>query len=148
MLHTLTKPLWNKSKALRRWRWNSSGRWNYCGRGLKGQKARSWGSLPAWFEWGQTPLAQRLPKLRWFKRYYKLVDDVCVINVWSLELHPWVSSGDVIDVQKCIDLWYITKPQTIKILWWWDVSKSLTISWCKISTSAQSKIEAAWGSIA
>src|SRR3970282_192612 len=38
-----------------------------AGRGTKGQKARAGGKIPAWFEGGQTPLHQRIPKLRGFK---------------------------------------------------------------------------------
>ena len=47
-------------------RGNGSGRGKTCGRGQKGQKARSGSSIPAWFEGGQTPLHKRLPK-RGFK---------------------------------------------------------------------------------
>jgi large subunit ribosomal protein L15 len=42
-----------------------------AGRGTKGQKARAGGSIPAWFEGGQTPLHQRIPKLRGFKNPFK-----------------------------------------------------------------------------
>jgi len=37
--------------------------------------------MPAWFEGGQTPLTMRLPKLRGFKRYYKLVERYQVVNL-------------------------------------------------------------------
>ncbi|MEK7062055.1 MAG: 50S ribosomal protein L15 [Patescibacteria group bacterium] len=50
----------------RKGRGNSSGKGRTSGRGTKGQKARSGASrnIPAFFEGGQTKLAQRLPKRR------------------------------------------------------------------------------------
>lgn len=44
-----------------------SGRGKTAGRGTKGQNARSGGNLPPYFEGGQNPLIQRLPKMRGFK---------------------------------------------------------------------------------
>lgn len=45
-----------------------SGRGKTAGRGTKGQKARSGHhTMPAYFEGGQMPLTQRLPKLRGFR---------------------------------------------------------------------------------
>jgi large subunit ribosomal protein L15 len=41
--------------------------------------------MPAWFEGGQTPLTQRLPKLRGFKRFYKLVKTYTVVNLGKLQ---------------------------------------------------------------
>lgn len=35
-----------------------------AGRGMKGQKSRSGGNVPLWFEGGQLPLVRRLPWLR------------------------------------------------------------------------------------
>ena len=37
------------------------------GRGHKGKLARSGGSTPVWFEGGQTPLQDRLPKWRKYR---------------------------------------------------------------------------------
>lgn len=43
-------------------RGTSSGKGKTCGRGHKGQKARSGGKVPIGFEGGQMPLQRRLPK--------------------------------------------------------------------------------------
>ena len=48
-------------------RGNASGQGTTAGRGYNGQKSRSGGSIPAWFEGGQMPLQRRLPK-RGFNR--------------------------------------------------------------------------------
>jgi len=84
LLHELTRSKWYKNPKKRLGRGNASGKGNYSTKGLKGQKARSGGAKPIWFEWGQTPLTRRIPKLKWFKRYYKLVTNYEVVNVSSL----------------------------------------------------------------
>ncbi|HEC21114.1 MAG TPA: 50S ribosomal protein L15, partial [Candidatus Peregrinibacteria bacterium] len=55
-----------KSKR-RRGRGDGSGRGSFSGRGMKGQRARAGKKLRPSFEGGQTPLFQRLPKLKGFK---------------------------------------------------------------------------------
>ena len=50
----------------------AAGKGKTAGRGTKGQKARAGGSIPAWFEGGQTPLHMRIPKLRGFKNPFKV----------------------------------------------------------------------------
>ena len=65
-LHDL-KPAPGSRKARRRvGRGIAAGQGKTAGRGTKGQKARAGGTIPAWFEGGQTPLHQRIPKLRGF----------------------------------------------------------------------------------
>src|SRR4029078_5375871 len=45
-----------------------------------GQKARAGGSIPPWFEGGQTPLHMRIPKLRGFKNRFKIEYEVVNIG--------------------------------------------------------------------
>ena len=54
----------------------AAGQGKTAGRGTKGQKARAGGKIPAWFEGGQTPLHQRIPKLRGFKNLFKVEYEV------------------------------------------------------------------------
>ena len=58
------------------------GKGKTAGRGTKGQKARAGGKIPAWFEGGQTPLHQRIPKLRGFRNLFKV--DYEVVNVGDI----------------------------------------------------------------
>ncbi|KAL7574856.1 hypothetical protein ACA910_010692 [Epithemia clementina (nom. ined.)] len=51
------------------------------GRGHKGQKARSGGSIPIWYEGGQTPLHKRLPK-RGFKAVKK---ELVAVNLGTIQ---------------------------------------------------------------
>jgi large subunit ribosomal protein L15 len=75
-LHDL-KPAPGSKKARRRvGRGIAAGQGKTAGRGTKGQKARAGGSIPAWFEGGQTPLHQRIPKLRGFKNKFKIEYEV------------------------------------------------------------------------
>jgi large subunit ribosomal protein L15 len=60
----------------------AAGKGKTAGRGTKGQKARAGGSIPPWFEGGQTPLHQRIPKLRGFKNRFKV--DYEVVNVGAI----------------------------------------------------------------
>ena len=58
----------------------AAGQGKTAGRGTKGQKARAGGKIPAWFEGGQTPLHQRIPKLRGFKNPFKVEYEVVNIG--------------------------------------------------------------------
>ena len=94
-LSTLERSPGLKDKMRRLGRGNAS-KGNYCGKGLKGQKARSGkgSKIPAYFEGGQTPLYMRLPKLKGFNRYYKLTTLIETVNIRDLD--KAYASGDVI----------------------------------------------------
>ncbi|SCM10578.1 apicoplast ribosomal protein L15 precursor, putative [Plasmodium chabaudi adami] len=55
-------PSLGEKKKKRKGRGVGSKRGGSCGRGMKGQKSRSGGSIPIGFEGGQTPLYRKLPK--------------------------------------------------------------------------------------
>ncbi len=70
---------WSRKTSKRLGRGNGSGKGTFCGRGMNGQNCRSGGWVPAWFEWGQTPLFRRMPKLKGFsnalfKKEYNVVN--------------------------------------------------------------------------
>jgi len=60
----------------------AAGQGKTAGRGTKGQKARAGGSIPAWFEGGQTPLHQRLPKLHGFRNPFRIEYEI--VNVGDI----------------------------------------------------------------
>jgi large subunit ribosomal protein L15 len=79
-LHDL-RPAPGSRKAKRRvGRGIAAGQGKTAGRGTKGQKARAGGKIPAWFEGGQTPLHQRIPKLRGFRNPFKIEYEVVNIG--------------------------------------------------------------------
>lgn len=67
MLLNKLPTLKNMKKNKRLGRGVASGKGKTAGRGTKGQKSRSGYNLPRSFEGGQTPLIQRLPKMKGFK---------------------------------------------------------------------------------
>ena len=75
-LHDLRPAPGSHKKRMRVGRGIAAGGGKTAGRGTKGQKARAGASIPAWFEGGQTPLHQRIPKLRGFKNPFKVQYEV------------------------------------------------------------------------
>ena len=122
---------------------------NYSGRGLKGQKARSGGNIPAYFEGGQTPLHRRLPKLRGFKRYFKLVKKFAPINISRLEADARIASGATVDKNLLKENGYIKNTDTaVKILGGGELTKSLKFVGVEAtSAKALEAIEKAGGSV-
>ena len=72
----------------------------YSGRGLKGQKSRSGGGVPLFFEGGQLPLVKRLPFLRGFKNRFK--KDFSIVNLSDIENK--FNEGDKVNAESLFDL--------------------------------------------
>jgi len=142
-IHELQKSKWLKDKARRRWRGNGTGTGNYSGRGLKGQKARSWHSMKPFFEWWQTSIVQRLPKARWFTRYFKLVQDVVIVNLGVLDADVRITDTMEVNKQVLKDFGYIKSIKAfVKLLWHGDYAKHLTFKDIDaFSASAKIKID-------
>ena len=78
-LHDLHPAAGSRTPRTRVGRGIAAGKGKTAGRGTKGQKARAGGSIPPWFEGGQTPIHVRIPKLRGFKNRFRI--DYEVVNV-------------------------------------------------------------------
>jgi large subunit ribosomal protein L15 len=112
-----------------------------AGRGTKGTKARY--QVPAGFEGGQTPMHMRLPKLRGFTNPFKTTYQV--VNLQTLgELFP---DGGEVGVADLVAKGAVRKGQPVKVLGTGEISVPLTVTADRFSASAQSKIEAAGGSV-
>ena len=70
-LHDLRPAKGSKKPRKRVGRGDSSGSGKTAGRGTKGQKSRSGGNIPPYFEGGQLPLVKRLPRMRGFVNIFK-----------------------------------------------------------------------------
>ncbi len=81
-LHDLRPAKGSNTARTRVGRGIAAGKGKTAGRGTKGQKARAGGSIPPWFEGGQTPLHMRIPKLRGFKHRGKVEYEV--VNVGAI----------------------------------------------------------------
>jgi large subunit ribosomal protein L15 len=121
-------------------RGQGSGTGKTAGKGHKGQKARSGGSIKAGFEGGQMPMHRRLPK-RGFTSLNKKV--FVLVNLDDLESFE---AGGVIDLEAMGKAGLIKKLQDgVKVLGNGEVTKALTVQAHKFSKSAVEKIEAAGG---
>lgn len=147
-IHQFTRSKWLTDKSKRKGRGNGSWKWNYSGKWLKWQKARSGFSMKPFFEWGQTSIVQRIPKAKWFKRHYKLVTEYSVINLSKLQDDVRILDGMEITKTVLKDLWYIKNESLlVKILWDGNLTKKLTFTnMDKFSKSAEEKIANPWKS--
>lgn len=137
------KPALGSTKTRKRLgRGAGSGLGKTAGKGHKGQKARSGGSIKAGFEGGQMPLQRRLPK-RGFTSLDKKV--YSLVNLRDLELFE---AGSVIDIEALALAGLVNKViDGVKILGDGTLTKALTVKAHKFSKSAQEKIEAAGGKV-
>ena len=114
----------------------SAGKGKTAGRGTKGQKARAGGSIPPWFEGGQTPLARRLPK-RGFKKFDQAV--VAEINVGQIDAA--FDAGAKVDERALRDRGLLKgHADRIKVLGNGELTKAVTVTAHSFSKSAQEKI--------
>lgn len=123
-------------------RGEGSGHGKTSGKGHKGQKARSGGGIRIGFEGGQMPLYRKLPR-RGFNNFNFRVS-YQTVNVGQLEK----LEGDTVDRAALVAAGLVRdNKQGVKLLGDGEVSKAFTVTVCKVSASAKSKIEAAGGKI-
>ena len=91
-LNTLSPAPGSKTAAKRVGRGIGSGTGKTCGRGHKGQKARSGGKVSVGFEGGQMPLQKRLPKFGFTSRIARTTAQVRLAELNVVE-------ADVIDLE-------------------------------------------------
>ncbi|MGZ8185272.1 MAG: 50S ribosomal protein L15 [Methylobacter sp.] len=112
-----------------------------CGRGHKGQKARSGGFHKVGFEGGQMPLQRRLPKIGFTSQSSKYSAEVRLS-----ELNGLVT--DVIDLKTLIDANIVPVfTKTAKIIKSGELSKAVTIKAIKVTVGAKKSIEAVGGKV-
>lgn len=163
-LHDL-RPAPGSHKARRRvGRGIAGGQGKTAGRGTKGQKSRAGGNLPAWFEGGQTPLHQRIPKLRGFRNPFRIEYEIVNLGAIArlVELgafepgqHPdspkkgSKSAAPITVNQEILRgaglIRTLDKP--MKVLGQGELSTALFVVADAFSSSARAKIEAAGGSV-
>ena len=140
-LNTLS-PAPGSSKARKRCgRGIGSGIGKTGGRGHKGQKSRSGGSVRPGFEGGQMPLQKRLPKYGFTSRIGRVSDQVRVCQLSRIE-------ADVIDLAalKAAGLVGHHIIQA-KVFLQGEITKAVTVKGLRVSKGAREAIEAAGGKI-
>ena len=157
-LHDLRPPDGSNTARTRVGRGIAAGKGKTAGRGTKGQKARAGGSIPPWFEGGQTPLHMRIPKLRGFKNRFKVQYEV--VNVGDIaariEAGAFAEAGTApkkgeqltinADILRAVGLVRNVK-KPLKILGNGDLATALFVVADAYTRSATAKIEAAGGTV-
>ena len=139
-LHELSPAFGSKKEAKRIGRGHGSGQGKTAGKGHKGQKARSGGSIRPGFEGGQMPLQRRVPK-RGFNNIF--AKKIVAVNLYSLNKFE---DGQEVDAQALIQNGIIKKEYDgVKILGNGKLSKKLIVKASAFSESAKQKIEEAGG---
>ncbi|MGA2939937.1 MAG: 50S ribosomal protein L15 [Syntrophobacteraceae bacterium] len=141
-LGELAPPPGAKRNTKRLGRGSGSGQGMTAGKGTKGQKSRSGGGTPPWFEGGQMPLQRRIPK-RGFTNIFK--KEFSIINLGDLRKFP---AGSEVGPLDFIGAGLIRKVRHgVKLLANGEISQPVTVRVHKASVSAIQKIEAAGGKV-
>jgi len=141
MEHLLAPSKGARKNRKRIGRGDAAGQGSTAGRGNKGQKSRSGGGPPVWFEGGQLPLIKGLPMKRGFhnrfKTYYSLI---------KIETLESFDAGDRITPELLLEKGYLRNLNLpVKIVGDGEISKPMTVVAAKFTQSARAKIEAAKG---
>ncbi len=158
-LHDLRPADGSRQPRTRVGRGIAAGKGKTAGRGTKGQKARAGGSIPPWFEGGQTPLHMRIPKLRGFTNRFRIEYEI--VNIGAIDARAAEGAFEVEGGKKPTKAAPITINQDIlravglvrtlnkplKILGSGELSLPLFVVADAFTASARAKIEAAGGSV-
>ncbi|PCH57875.1 MAG: 50S ribosomal protein L15 [Legionellales bacterium] len=138
-LNTLKPQAGSRPNQKRVGRGISSGKGKTCGRGHKGQKARSGGKVPAGFEGGQTPIHRRLPK-------YGFTNDNRIEEVRLSEIQKLTAADITLAVLQ--DAGIVSgRAKGAKIFLSGELSRKVKIIGVGVTKGAKTAIEAAGGSI-
>lgn len=118
-----------------------SGLGKTCGRGHKGQKSRSGGSVRPGFEGGQMPLQKRLPKFGFTSRVSLISAEIRLGELNKVD-------GDVIDLDalKRADLVKLSAKRA-KVFLSGELTKAVTLKGLAVTKGAKAAIEAAGGKV-
>lgn len=162
-LHDLRPAEGSRTVRTRVGRGIAAGKGKTAGRGTKGQKSRAGASVPPWFEGGQTPLHQRIPKLRGFRNRFRIEYEVVnvgriaeLVSAGRLEADP--AGGGARARRKAAPVTvnqevlratglvsHLDRP--LKILGAGDVDVAMFVVADAFSRAARTKIEAAGGTV-
>lgn len=118
-----------------------SGRGKTCGRGGKGQTARSGGSIRPGFEGGQMPLYRRLPRRGFNNRKFRT--EYAHVNLGAIDRLEGI---DEVDREVLVSRGLVNaKAGPVKILAGGELTRAIKIRADKFSAAARQKIEAAGG---
>jgi len=139
-LNSLKPAEGSKKSGKRVGRGIGSGTGKTCGRGHKGQKSRTGGTVMVGFEGGQMPLQKRLPKIGFSSRVGIVTDQV--------RLHELNRFDDVVDLDALKKANLVTKNiKRVKVFASGEITKAVTLKGISVTKGARAAIEAAGGKI-
>jgi len=138
-VHDLKPAAGSKKAKIRVGRGTAGRRGKTAGRGTKGQGARD--TIPAGFEGGQLPLAQRVPKLKGFKNPFRV--EYAVVNLDTLQGFE----GDVVNPDTLRERGLVHKRGLVKVLGRGELTRAVRVSAHAFSKSAEAAITGAGGSV-
>ena len=138
-LNTLTSTGTSKNRK-RVGRGIGSGTGKTAGRGHKGQKSRSGGSIARGFEGGQMPLQQRIPKFGFSSRVNRGSKEVNLKNIASMA----EVTLDTLKANRIIS----QATKKVKVFGLCEISQPMTVSGILVTKGAKESIEKAGGTVA
>lgn len=140
-LNTLSPTPGAKKAAKRRGRGIGSGLGKTGGRGHKGQKSRTGGSVRPGFEGGQMPLQKRLPKYGFTSRMARTTAQVRLAELNRVE-------AEVIDLAALIAADLVKDNVTrARVFLSGEISKAVTVKGLGVTKGAREAIEKAGGKV-
>ena len=132
----------SRKKRKRLGRGISAGQGKTCGRGHKGQKARSGGKVRIGFEGGQLPLQRRVPTFGFRSRIGGVTAEVRVGELNSV-------TGDEITLESLKDANVLSKDvKRARVFLSGEIHRAMTIKGLWVTRGARAAIEKVGGTIA
>ena len=140
-LNTLSPAPGSRKGVKRVGRGIGSGLGKTAGRGHKGQKARSGGSVRPGFEGGQMPMQKRLPKFGFASRISRTTAQIRLSELNSVE-------GDVIDIAALKDADLINDNiARVRVFLSGELGKPVNLKGIAVTKGAREAIEKAGGKV-
>ncbi|EPB99942.1 50S ribosomal protein L15 [Litchfieldella anticariensis FP35 = DSM 16096] len=139
-LNTLSPAPGSKHAEKRVGRGIGSGLGKTGGRGHKGQKSRSGGTVKPGFEGGQMPLQRRLPKFGFTSMKSLVSEEVRLAELAKVEGDVTLDSLKKANVLK-------DATQHAKVILSGELNKAVTVRGLKVTKGARAAIEAAGGKV-
>ncbi|MBY6065052.1 50S ribosomal protein L15 [Pseudidiomarina sediminum] len=140
-LNTLSPAPGAKTSKKRLGRGIGSGLGKTGGRGHKGQKSRSGGSVKPGFEGGQMPIQRRLPKFGFTSRKSFVTAEVNLAEVAKV-------AGDTVTLASLKEAGLIRNDILhVKVIKSGEINRAVTVQGIKVTKGAREAIEAAGGKI-
>ncbi|PIE44441.1 MAG: 50S ribosomal protein L15 [Gammaproteobacteria bacterium] len=140
-LNSLSPAPGSKKAPKRLGRGIGSGSGKTCGRGHKGLKARSGGSVKPGFEGGQQPLQRRLPKFGFTSRKGRFSEEVRLNELAIVDAE--VIDLDVLKKANLVG----ANAKTVKVIKSGELNKAVILKGLKVTKGALEVIQAAGGKV-